>query len=85
MIQKVSCCDGRRNQAFGARKPKLAAVNVAETLIKNFAGVDASSSNKFLAAEELRRKLIPALEKNPNITGKDLIAGLKSAIASAIL
>lgn len=80
MIQKVSynCC--AQKQAFGNRVPKRAAVEAGKELLSRLAGADASASGRFIASEEISKKIIPVLENNPKLKAKDLIAGLKAAM-----
>lgn len=81
MIQKVSynCCT--QKQAFGNRVPKRAAVEAGKELISRFAGANASASSQFLASEEVSKKILPVLERNPKMKAKDLIAGIKEVLA----
>lgn len=80
MIQKVSynCCPPK--QAFKGNVPNKAAIEAGKELLSRFAGANASASSKFLASEAISKNVIPVLERNPKLTGEDLIAGIKAAI-----
>lgn len=83
MIQKISCA-GCSRPSFKGSQIKPEAINVGKNLIRDLAGANSTNSGEFLAAREIS-KFIPTLEKNPDLTGAELAAGLKAAIASLIM